>query len=345
MTWGPEGDIFVMDNQGGWLPASKLVHIKRDRFYNHFTTPAGPFDDKPVTKPVLWLPQNEIANSPSTPITLESGPFKGQMLFGDVTYGGLQRAFLEKVDGEYQGAVFRHSAGLEAGINRVVAGPDGALYVGGIGSTGNWNEPGKLRFGLQKLTPNGGNVFDMEKMEAVEGGFKITYTQPLSDATVAKLASGYKRHSTGATADVGLRRPEARRGEARRHGRDRVRGPQDRDAADRRPASRPRRAHPLAAPVRRGQRRGAVEHRGVVHAQRAPGLREAGRERLLRGRGGRAARRHAASTPSTRGYSGSGFAGQLLGRRRGVRFEVDVDEDGTYPVHFRYASGVTPGCR
>ena len=27
--WGPEGDIFVMDNQGGWLPASKLCTSSR----------------------------------------------------------------------------------------------------------------------------------------------------------------------------------------------------------------------------------------------------------------------------------------------------------------------------
>ncbi len=61
--------MFVTDNQGGWLPASKLVQIKQDRFFNHYTNPAGPFDKQPVTQPVLWLPQNEIANSPSTPCT------------------------------------------------------------------------------------------------------------------------------------------------------------------------------------------------------------------------------------------------------------------------------------
>ena len=101
--WGPEGDMFVTDNQGGWLPASKLVQIKQDRFFNHYTNPDGPFDDQPVTQPVLWLPQNEIANSPSTPLLLKTGPFAGQMLFGDVTYGGLQRAYLEKVNGAVPG--------------------------------------------------------------------------------------------------------------------------------------------------------------------------------------------------------------------------------------------------
>ena len=187
MGWGPGGGMFVMDNQGGWLPASKLVQIKQDRFFNHYLNPAGEFEDQPVTEPVLWIPQNEIGNSPSTPVMLEQGPFAGQMIFGDVTYGGLQRGFLEEVDGEYQGAVFRHTAGLEAGINRTLLGADGQVYVGGIGEAGNWSEPGKLRHGLQKLTPNGTETFDMRSVSVVEGGFEVEYTKPLSEETVAKL--------------------------------------------------------------------------------------------------------------------------------------------------------------
>ncbi|MER6345143.1 ricin-type beta-trefoil lectin domain protein [Streptomyces sp. NPDC001532] len=190
--FGPDGDIFVTDNQGGWLPSSKLLHIKQGRFFNHYTNPDGPFDSQPVTKPVLWLPQNEIANSPSTPLQLKDGPFAGQMLFGDVTYGGIQRAFLEKVGGEYQGAVFRLTQGLEAGVTRISVGPDGALYAGGLGAGGNWGQEGKLSFGLQKLTPNGGNAFDIRAMRAVTGGFQLEYTQPLSTETAAELAKRYK---------------------------------------------------------------------------------------------------------------------------------------------------------
>ncbi|MEU9336941.1 family 16 glycoside hydrolase [Streptomyces sp. NPDC048290] len=193
--WGPKNEIFVTDNQGGWLPASKLVQIKKDGFFNHYTraqdgtaTIPGRFDAQPVTKPVLWLPQNEIANSPSTPLTLKKGPFAGQLLFGDVTYGGLQRASLEKVDGQYQGAVFRHTQGLEAGVNRISVGPDGAIYTGGLGAEGNWGQEGKLRFGLQKLTPNGTSAFDMHSMRATDDGFVLKYTQPLSQATVDRIA-------------------------------------------------------------------------------------------------------------------------------------------------------------
>lgn len=187
---GPDNELFVTDNQGGWLPASKLMHVKQDRFFNHYTNPDGPFDDKSVTKPVLWLPQNEIANSPSTPMTVKKGTFAGQLMFGDVTYGGLQRADLEKVNGEFQGAVFRHTQGLESGITRISTGPDGAIYTGGLGADGNWGQEGKLRFGLQKLTPNGKTAFDIKTMRATSDGFKLTYTKPLSDKTIEKLTSG-----------------------------------------------------------------------------------------------------------------------------------------------------------
>ncbi|BCB75885.1 hypothetical protein GCM10022251_54680 [Phytohabitans flavus] len=190
--WGPDNDLLVTDNQGGWLPASKLVRIEQDTFFNHYTNPAGPFDANPVTRPILWLPQNDIANSPSTPVLLKSGPYRGQLLIGDVTYGGLQRAYLEQVHGEYQGAVFRHTQGLEAGVNEVNIGPDGAIYVGGLGAGGNWGQPGKLAYGLQKLTPNGTNVFDMKSMSATRDGFKIEYTRPLSTATIESIAQGYR---------------------------------------------------------------------------------------------------------------------------------------------------------
>jgi uncharacterized protein YegP (UPF0339 family) len=190
--WGPDGDIFVTDNQGGWLPASKLVHVKQNRFFNHYMNPPGPFEGQPVTQPVLWLPQNEIANSPSNPILLSQGPFAGQFVFGDVTYGGIQRGFVEKVNGEYQGAVFRMTQGLESGVSRMTLGPDGALYTGGIGAGGNWGQEGKLTYGLQKVSFNGTNAFDILAMRAIAGGFELEYTQPLSADTAQNLVSKYR---------------------------------------------------------------------------------------------------------------------------------------------------------
>ena len=194
--WGPEDEIFVTDNQGGWLPANKLLHIQPGKFYNHYTTGPtgnpGRFDDERPTPPALWLPHNEIANSPSQPMLIPSGPFAGQMWIADVTYGGIQRAFLEKVEGEYQGAYFRMTQGLESGITHMALEEDGSIIVGGLGAGGNWGQTGKLQFGLQKLVPNGTETFDVQKMELADGGFDLTYTKPLSDATLATLADNYQ---------------------------------------------------------------------------------------------------------------------------------------------------------
>ena len=110
--------------------------------------------------------------------------------------------------GQYQGAVFRYTQGLEAGVNRVTLGPDGAIYAGGLGADGNWGQEGKLRFGLQKLTPNGKNTFDIRSMRAVPGGFDLTYTQPVSAATAEQLAARYRAEQWRytPTADYGGRK-------------------------------------------------------------------------------------------------------------------------------------------
>lgn len=179
---GPNGEIFITDNQGDWLPSSKLVRLERGAFYGSRAVLLEQAAGLAVTPPVLWLPQDEIGNSPSEPALLPAGhgPYSGQTVFGDVTHGGVQRAALEVVDGVWQGAVFRFTQGLEAGVNRLRVGPDGALYVGGIGSTGNWGHAGKLRYGLERLSYSGESTFEMLSLRALENGFEITFTEPLA---------------------------------------------------------------------------------------------------------------------------------------------------------------------
>ncbi len=178
---GAGGEIFILDNQGDWLPSSKLLHFEPGAFYGSRAVLLDEAAGLAVTPPVLWLPQDEIGNSPSEPALIPAGhgPYSGQLVFGDVTHGGVQRAALEVVDGVWQGAVFRFSQGLEAGVNRLRFGPDGAMYVGGIGSTGNWGQAKKQNFGLERLSYTGASCFEMLAMRALENGFEIVFTEPL----------------------------------------------------------------------------------------------------------------------------------------------------------------------
>jgi cytochrome c len=178
--FGVDGEMFVADNQGDWLPSSKILHVIQGAFYGSRSVDPDGTANTPVTLPVVWLPQDEIGNSPSQPLALEAGPYKGQMMHGEVTHGGLKRVFAEKVDGAYQGCVFDFIQGLEAGVNRAVLGPDGKYYVGGIGNPGNWGQTDKLWYGLQRLTYNGTSVFEMLAVRAKSNGMEIEFTEPLA---------------------------------------------------------------------------------------------------------------------------------------------------------------------
>lgn len=179
INFGVDGALFIADNQGDWLPASKILHVSEGAFFNSYAVPGE--EGKTPKPPVVWLPQDEIGNSPSTPNILNDGPYAGQMIHGEVTHGGFKRVFVEKVGGAYQGTVFRFIQGLEAGVNRNVWGPDGALYAGMVGSTGNWGDSGKLHYGLQRLKYNGKPVFEMLAVRSAPSGLEIEFTQPVSE--------------------------------------------------------------------------------------------------------------------------------------------------------------------
>lgn len=186
---GPEGSIVVADNQGGWNPANSLVLVEKGGFYGHlnptnhdetlgYTGVPNRFDNDHPQRKTVYLPQNEISNSPTQGVMFEQGPFKGQMLLGELTNGGLRRVFFEKVGGEYQGGVVHHSQGFEGGINRMIAGPGGSLVVGCMGAPGNWSWRGKLG-GLERLDPNPGGklAFEIHSVSALPGKrLRVTFT-------------------------------------------------------------------------------------------------------------------------------------------------------------------------
>jgi cytochrome c len=179
---GVDGELFIADNQGDWLPSCKIVHVKKGAFYGSRAVDFKGTEGLTETQPVVWLPQDEIGNSPSQPLYIDKGVYKGQMMHGEITHGGIKRVFAEKVNGAYQGVVFRFIQGLEAGVNRLAWSPDGQLYVGEIGVSGNWGhmtKNGMGKFGLQRLKFNGKTTFEMLAIRAKTNGIEIEFTEPL----------------------------------------------------------------------------------------------------------------------------------------------------------------------
>ena len=187
------GDVFVTDNQGNWIGACKLNHIQPGRFYGFPSSRPSPQSPRPsdqVAPPALWLPR---ALSPSTSgfETISDsrfGPFQGQMVIGDFQNATLLRAFLEKVNGEWQGVVFPFARGFLSGVNRLKMNIDGKLYVGGGKRT--WSTAAPSDYSLDRVSFTGKTPFDVQEVRAERDGFTLVFTTKV-DREMAEDVENY----------------------------------------------------------------------------------------------------------------------------------------------------------
>jgi type 1 glutamine amidotransferase len=196
----PDGSALVADNQGAWKPASRIDHARPGHFFGHYNEtrvateqyPNGghpaDFAAQPESNPAIWLPQGEVANSPTGMVALPAGPFAGQFLFGELKLGGIRRGFVEEVEGQLQGGALRFAQGFEGGVNRLLWAPDGSLILGMTGESASWSWRGTT-FGLQRLVPTGGGAFEIHSVSATPQGFRLRFTERVSPAALSELAN------------------------------------------------------------------------------------------------------------------------------------------------------------
>jgi mono/diheme cytochrome c family protein len=228
----PDEELFITDQQGDYIATSTLVHVKPGRFYGH---PAslkwrddyrGPIKDLATlaamrTPEAVALPHGTLGGSPGEPVWDTTGgrfgPFTGQIFIGDFTKL-ISRVFLEKIDGEYQGAAFpfiRDAVGLEAiqansgrdnltipaggeglkyfrdvpprtgtplrpGNMRMAFAPDGSLYV--AQTTRGWGRGD----GLQRIVWSGRTPAEIGRMELTPTGFRLVFTDAMEASALAR---------------------------------------------------------------------------------------------------------------------------------------------------------------
>ena len=223
------GDVFYAENQGDWIASGRITHLEEGDFAGNpaglrwTSDPASPLKMKrryvpdsvglmydfaqnfsSMKLPTVWFPHTIMGISTSDIVTDTTGgafgPFEGQLLVGDQGHSKIMRVFLEKVDGEYQGACFAFKEGFASGLLRMRWGPDNALYVG-MTSRG-WRSTGPEPYGLQRLRWTGKTPFEIKTMQAQSNGFLLEFTQPVDEGTAALPGSyamtsfTYKYHRT-----------------------------------------------------------------------------------------------------------------------------------------------------
>ena len=140
--------------------------------------------------PAVWLPHGILGISNSEIVKIPEGafgPFSGQLLICDQGQSMIDRIFLEKVNGEYQGAAWAFRSGFQSGIVRLAWLPDGSLAAGETNR--GWGSAGEATMGLQRLVWNNRVPFEMRAIRAMPDGFEIEFTKPVDKKVAADIAS------------------------------------------------------------------------------------------------------------------------------------------------------------
>ena len=210
------GDVFYGENQGDWVGSGRVTHLEKGDFAGN---PGGlrwaqepdsplklslsdlPDTGEPMYKaaekvpalklPAVWFPHSLMGISTADMLEDNTngafGPFAGQYFVADQGHSKVMRMFLEKVNGEYQGACFPFREGWMSGLLRLRWGIDGSMF-GGMTSRG-WASTGKADFGLQRLVWTGKMPFEMKAIRATPDGFEVEFTKPVNKQTAEKPSS------------------------------------------------------------------------------------------------------------------------------------------------------------
>jgi glucose/arabinose dehydrogenase len=193
---GPDGEVFFTDNQGEWVASNKLCHLAEGRFYGFPNPGQRQHTTRPRGKTAVWVPYGWAKSING--VTYDAtggrfGPFAGQLFLAELMYGGgIIRADVEKVNGEYQGACFPFWGRGLLGPVTLAFDPRGRLFVGGITEPGWMAQPD--RGALFRIDFTGNVPFEMKTIRALPNGFRVVFTRP-ADAATARDPAAYRIES------------------------------------------------------------------------------------------------------------------------------------------------------
>ena len=154
----PDGRPTVSDNQGTWMPASKISIVEPGGYYGYVQDHANPnwapdggaIDHTKVVppstfdQPIIWMPQ-EFDNSSGGQLFVDDprwGPLSGKLLHTSFGKGWLYYTMIQQVEGTDQASIVKFDFDASTGIHRAQLNPaDGQVYATGLNG---WNGGGRL---------------------------------------------------------------------------------------------------------------------------------------------------------------------------------------------------------
>ncbi len=249
----PDDILTVSDNQGHWMPSSKLSIVRKGGFYG--MTPAAqqemslrfgtsnltvnPSDPEARSKfkikgwdagaqmptsydePICWLPQS-MDNSSGGQVwatTKKWGALGSHLLFSSYGRGTLFAVLSETVEGQTQAGMVRFPLKFATGIMRGRVNPkDGQVYVCGLRG---WQTDGTKDGAFYRVRYTGQPVTIPTELHVRPNGVAITFAETL-DASAAEDLASYSVEQWNYIYSGGYGSPEVLPDDAKKKGHEKV---------------------------------------------------------------------------------------------------------------------------
>ena len=189
LSIGPDDEIVYSDNEGNWVPTSKIHRIRQGGF--HGFIPSAHQTPQPTNfeKPIAWVPHFKD-NSTSAPIFITSPSWpkelQGDLLVTSYGRGTLSMVLKEEVDDQWQGSHFTLPLNFQSGTIHGRFHSDGHLYVAGLTSWqsishgGGWGTFNRVRY-------TGKPLHMPVAIDTQKGGLKLQFAEPLDEASATNI--------------------------------------------------------------------------------------------------------------------------------------------------------------
>ena len=200
----PDGRITFGDNQGTYVPASKIAISRAGDFHGagKWEEREGNFDTEAIVPPIVYMPQ-ELDSSSGSQLWVGQderfGPLGGYLFHTSFGRARTMYVMLDELDDTTQGAVFSIPMQMESGTMRAAVNPkDGQLYFSGL--TG-WQAGGSKEGSIQRMRYTGEEGLYLLDAKSRQGRIELTFSEALDrsklDPSTWKLEAWNYRWSKG----------------------------------------------------------------------------------------------------------------------------------------------------